>query len=174
MGWKVQRVSSVPFAFLRGLQQIVAVIRAGRQSTTVVIDVFSTRSFIVSEVVAWLARASGLPVVLVLHGGKLVERAQRDKRRMEQLLRSATAVVTPSKYLQEHLRAMVGVSATYLPNGLSIQAYPFKERGPVQPKFIWLRALNQGYDPMTALKALAIIVARESRATLVFGGPDRG
>jgi glycosyltransferase involved in cell wall biosynthesis len=174
LGWRVRRAGPQPSWVLRGFSQIVMVLKGGRRLKAVIIDVFSTRSFVGAELVAGLARICGLPVVLVLRGGNLVKRAKRNRRRVAWLLKGATAVVTPSKYLRKALHSHTGVEATYLPNGLPVQKYRFRQRRHVRPHLVWLRALHEGYNPLMALKALALVRLRFPEATLVFGGPDKG
>jgi len=173
-GWRVRRCASSSTWMARGFKQVSAALRGGRRLDAVIVDVFSTRGFVGAELVARLARIRGLPVVLILQGGDLVKRADRNRRRVKWLLQGATAIVTPSMYLREELRSRVDVDVVYLPNGLPLQQYTFVERRPAEPHLIWLRALHRGYDPLMALKALALVRLRFPEATLVFGGPDKG
>lgn len=134
------------------------------------VEVYSGASFIWAEAVAYLLKLRNKPFVLVLHGGKLPEFLANKTSRAVRLLSLASAVVTPSRYLQQALQTFQP-SIRYLPNGQDINHYPFHLRRQVTPKLCWLRAFEGTYDPIMAVKTLAAVRRFSPEATLTMIGP---
>lgn len=137
------------------------------------VDVFSGPAFVSAESVCWLLRRLGKPYVLTLHGGALPSFAQRWPRRVRRLLASADIVTAPSGYLQEHLAAYRR-EIRLLPNGVDLQAYPYRRRDTPQPRLIWVRAFHRIYNPALAVRVLARLVERFPTAHLTMVGLDKG
>jgi glycosyltransferase involved in cell wall biosynthesis len=136
------------------------------------VDVFSGPAFVWAEMVCWLLKRLGKPYVLTLHGGALPAFAQRWPGRVRRLLNSAQIVTAPSGYLQEHLSAYRS-DIRLLPNGVDLQAYPYRRRDAPQPHLVWLRAFHRIYNPPLAVRVLARIVERFPTAHLTMVGLDK-
>ena len=56
-----------------------------------------------------------------------------------------------------------------IPNPLDLDPYPFRNRAPVRPRLLWLRAYHEIYAPEVAVRALARLadVPGDFKATLV-------
>jgi glycosyltransferase involved in cell wall biosynthesis len=95
-----------------------------------------------------------------------------NRRRTLRLLQGAKAVTAPSAYLAERLRPFRS-DLLVLPNGIDLNAYPFRLRIAPRPRLIWLRAFHQVYNPVLAVRTLAALDARVPGAELIMVGPDR-
>ena len=173
LGWQVRRSSSRPGRAARLFDMARAVVRFDAAANIVLIDVFSTQAFFWAEVVSFFAAAKGLPIILILHGGNLPIRARKSPTRLRMLLKRAAAVVTPSRYLQAKLSSFRG-DIRYIPNGLDIEAYQFRERHRPTPHLVWLRALGRTYRPDIAVRTLAALTPPFPEAMLALVGPDKG
>jgi glycosyltransferase involved in cell wall biosynthesis len=150
------------------------------------VEVFSGPSFVWAEWVCWLLRRLQKPFVLTLHGGNLPAFAKRWPGRVRRLLNSATVVTTPSRYLQKALRSYRN-DLLLLPNAIDLASYPFKLRTNPQPKFVWLRAFHEIYNPTMAPRVVAHLLEMgdlgsptsdlrppTSDLHLTMYGPDKG
>ena len=61
----------------------------------------------------------------------------------------------------------------YISNPLILDKYEFKVRHHFQPKLLWVRAFDEIYNPMLALKTLQLLVKKYPEAELCMVGPDK-
>jgi glycosyltransferase involved in cell wall biosynthesis len=187
-GWPVLTTSDKSARLSRLADMLTTVWRRRREYAVAQVDVYSGPSFIWAESVCWLLRRLGKPFILTLHGGNLPAFARRWPRRVTRLLRSASIVTTPSRYLQQSLSSYRD-DLLLLPNAIDLASYPFRLRSNVQPKLVWLRALHRIYNPCMAVRTVAHLCSTQPSAcgvpTLDFGlrtldfhlamfGPDKG
>jgi glycosyltransferase involved in cell wall biosynthesis len=172
-GWSVLTTSG-KYGRVARLADMVSTAWANRRRYEVAqVDVYSGRSFLWAEAVAWVLRRAGKPYVLTLHGGSLPKFAGRWNTRMRLLLTSAAAVTAPSGYLLEHMKPYRS-DVRLIPNGLDIRDYPCRIRQHPQPRLIWLRAFHEIYNPSLAVETLALLRRDFPAATLLMIGPDKG
>jgi glycosyltransferase involved in cell wall biosynthesis len=60
-----------------------------------------------------------------------------------------------------------------IPNAIDITIYPYRKRGPAQPKLVWLRAFHEIYNPVMAIKVLAVLASKYPEVHLTMIGPDK-
>jgi glycosyltransferase involved in cell wall biosynthesis len=172
-GWRVIAASRRKNRLLRGFE-ILSTIASQRKIYHVAhVDVFSGPAFAWAELSAALLRSLRKPFVLTLHGGNLPRFASRFPNRVRRVLRSATRVTAPSRYLQDSLRRFRG-DIEIIPNGLDIVRYPYRSRRVLQPRLIWLRAFHKIYRPEIAIEVLEILISKGLQPQLEMVGPDRG
>ncbi len=172
-GWDIYRTSTFASRPIR-LANIAATIWLRRHRFSVGhIAVFSGPAFFWAEVASWMMRTVGRPFVLSLHGGKLPVFSEHWPNRTRRLLRSAAAVVTPSRYLLEEMRCFRPDMAL-LPNPIDLSRYSFKIRYQPQPKLVWMRAFHEIYNPSLAPKALALLTQDLTAVELTMIGPSKG
>lgn len=147
--------------------------RASARVDVATVDVYSGRAFVWAEVVVAILRRRGVPVVLVLRGGKLPQMAQRAPDRMRRLLASAAEVVALSAYLGERL-APFARSIRVIPNPIDAMAYSYRQRRAAAPRLVWLRTFEDLYNPVMAVEVLARVAERFPDAALVMIGKDAG
>jgi glycosyltransferase involved in cell wall biosynthesis len=89
------------------------------------------------------------------------------------LLHSAAAVTTPSRYLYEAMQPY-RADVRLLPNPLDVSAYTFRLRERPHPRLVWLRALQDVYNPVMALRVVALLKREYPDVELLLVGPDKG
>jgi glycosyltransferase involved in cell wall biosynthesis len=136
------------------------------------VDVFSGPAFFWAEAVCCVLRRLHKPYVLTLHGGNLPEFSRRCPRRVLALLKSATAVTTPSRYLQEQM-APFRQNLHLVPNPLDVRAYPFELREHPKPRLVWLRAFHEIYNPTLVPRIAAELEPEFPDLTVTMVGPDK-
>jgi glycosyltransferase involved in cell wall biosynthesis len=135
------------------------------------VDVYSGAAFHWAEWSTRVARAAKKPCILTLHGGNLPEFARNHTGRVAKLLKSAAAVTSPSRYLVDAIQIRCNIRV--IPNAIDLDSYFYQERVLLRPKLVWVRAFHQIYDPILAIRALAIIADYIPDAQLTMVGPDK-
>jgi len=146
-----------------------------------VVMVFSGPAFAVTSLACRAARATGLPVVLWLHGGNLPDFAHRHPRWVGRVLGRARAIVAPSAYLARAVptdadtdrAAGTGRPVMIIPNIIDTTVTPFTSRTPLRPRLLWMRTFHPLYRPEWAVETL-LLLERFPDATLTMAGQDRG
>jgi glycosyltransferase involved in cell wall biosynthesis len=170
-GYRVQSASSFWNPFLRLADVVQKILRTPRRRACVIIDLYSgPRAFhaacLASDLCAWL----GKPYVLVLHGGTLPDRLKHSGKALVRILSRAARIVSPSRYLASSLVEVC--QAEIIPNAINLADYPFRQRGPVEPKCFYLRALHRNYGPLVGIEALALASKKLPSALLRMAGPE--
>jgi L-malate glycosyltransferase len=171
-GYAVRTTSGRRMRVCRLLDMVATVSRYRACYEVAQVDVYSGAAFLYAEAVAGLLRLLRKPYVLTLHGGDLPTFGRRWPRRVERLLRSATAVTTPSRYLREQMRGYRD-DIRLLPNAVEVSAYPFHIREQPRPRMLWLRAFHRIYNPKLGPAVLARVAASSPNAQLTMIGRDK-
>ena len=123
----------------------------------------------------WIGRLRGRAVIVNYHGGNAATFLARAPRIVLATLRQASALVTPSSYLQRVFAAH-GLQATVVANVLDLTRFEPATRRPVEraPHLIVTRNLEAVYDIPTAIRAFAKIRVTfpEARLTVAGSGPE--
>jgi glycosyltransferase involved in cell wall biosynthesis len=136
------------------------------------VDVYSGAGFYLAAALLLILRFLGKTTVAILHGGNLPVFHSRHAWQVVTLLKAASIVVTPSKYLFNYFQSHRS-DIEYLPNGMDLAHYSFAHRTKVAPRICWLRAFDDAYDPLLAVHAFAIVRKRFPDAVLSMIGPVR-
>lgn len=171
-GYSVRTTSSRRRRAIRLIDMVRDVLGERRRYEIAQIDVFSGNAFVFAEVVSTLLRLLRKPYVLTLHGGDLPTFGRRWPRRVKRLLRNATAVTAPSRYLREQMSSYRN-DIRLIPNAVEVSAYPFRIRDRPGPSMLWLRAFHRIYNPQLAPAVLARVAASSPDARLTMIGQDK-
>ena len=172
-GWEVLAASRKRARLPRLLDMIASARRWRNEYPVAQVDVYSGNAFFWAEAVCAMLRWIDKPYVLSLHGGNLPDFARRWPRRVSRLLRSATAVTVPSRYLAEHM-APYRADLRVLVNALDVRGCPFRLRAPPRRALTWLRAFHKIYNPVLAPQVLQLLTAEFPDLQLTMIGPDKG
>lgn len=144
-----------------------------RNYNLILIDVYSTQNFWYAVVISRLAKIFSKKYIPILHGGDLKSRFSRSPEATKTLFQHAAAIVSPSKYLKEEVERLGFKNVHFLPNPVFIKNYPFKKREDLQPKLLWVRAFDEIYNPLLALRSLKLLLKEYPSAELIMVGPDK-
>lgn len=137
------------------------------------VDVYSGLGFGLAEAACVTLRAAGKPFALTLRGGNLPTYANRWPKRVHRLLKSATVVTTPSRYLLERMKDYRS-DIQLLPNPLHLDRYGFRCRAQPSPKLVWVRSFHNTYNPTLAVEVVAEMSKQYPDVELTMVGPDKG
>lgn len=171
-GWRITTASAKELKLLRLPDMLATAIRTRRDYSVAQVDVFSGPAFVWAEAVARTLHLLKKPFILTLHGGNLPTFAERWPRRIQCLLSSAAIVTAPSGYLEHEMRRFCP-TIRIVPNPINIEACLFRERTKPSPSLVWLRSFHHIYNPVMAIKTLALLRQTVPRAILNMIGPDK-
>ncbi len=171
-GWESIKVSYRTNRVYRLLDVVFTILYRQQQYDFACVEVYSGMAFLWAEIASVLLTWLRKPLVLILHGGGLLEFSIEHRDRIVQLLNRGSVVVTPSLFLKKGLTPLFS-NIRYIPNGLSIKAYPFRLRDKVGRILLWLRAFHQTYQPQMAVQILANLVKEFPDVKLIMVGPNK-
>lgn len=173
VGWEVVVTSYKPARVPRVIDMVTTAWQQRDRYKMAHVDVYSGAAFLWAEAVTWVLRRAGKPYVLTLHGGNLPVFARRWPDRVHRLLNSAQIVATPSRYLQEQMKAYCE-DLRLIPYPLEISNYAFQLRKDPEPTLVWLRAFCEIYNPTLAPRVIAKLKPWYPSIHLIMVGPDKG
>lgn len=169
--YSVKAVSSVKSRPLRLLHMLLTVFRYRNTCKGVVVDTFSTQAFWFAYAVAKACQLLNIPFIPVVRGGDFVNRLTASKEKCDFLFTKSYRNIVPSKFLEFHFK-QANYPVTYIPNFIELQKYPFKQREPIQPTFLWVRAFHKIYNPVLAVEVLNQLDRADAKLCMVGSDTD--
>lgn len=120
-------------------------------------------------VAALRAQRWGKRLVISYHGGEAALFLGQWGWLAQPVLRRYDAVLalTPT---QAHVFGQHGVACAVVPNIVPVEDFPFRPRGPLAPRLLWLRQLESRYRPDDALAVFSRVQEIYPQAELVMAG----
>lgn len=172
-GYHLRYASSATNKLVRLADMLWMTIRNSRWSDFVLIDTYSTWNFWYSFAVSQLCRLLNRNYILILHGGNLPQRLKKNPTLCRMVFKNAFQCVAPSRYLVTAFKRE-GYDIVHIPNPVDTAQFKFKHRESIGPKLIWVRSLDELYNPEMALRVLRDLKKNFPEVSLVMVGPDRG
>ena len=171
--WRVVTTSHHRNKILRFADMLATIWTERHRYAVAQLDVYSGPSFLWAEAACWLLRRVGCAYVLTLHGGALPKFAASRARRVTRLLASAAVVTTPSGYLSAGM-SKYRSDLVVQPNPIVAATYDYRPRRQLRPRLLWVRAFHAIYNPVMAVRAVALLRQDFPEIQLLMVGPDRG
>jgi glycosyltransferase involved in cell wall biosynthesis len=89
------------------------------------------------------------------------------------VLSRADLVLAPSDFLARAFEDW-GLEVRVIPNVLDLDRYAYRRRDDIRPRILWMRTFHEHYDPLTAVRAFAHVVAAVPEARMTMAGADHG
>lgn len=172
-GYKVISASPLKNKFLRLAHMKLAFFRNYREASHILIDVYSTQNFWYAVLMGMLSHFFSKKYIPILHGGDLKNRFRQSPKATAKLLGNAHRIISPSVYLKTEVENLGFSHVQYIPNPLRLNKYHFKKREILLPKLLWVRAFDEIYNPLLALKTLKELTKIYPEAELCMVGPDK-
>lgn len=170
-GFDCGLTSLVRNRYVRFFDILLTIILQRKRVHTIFLMVYTGLSIVVEDAVSALAKLYGINLIMVLHGGAMLEFANAHPRWFRRVLSRANQLFTPSHFLAKAI-GNLGFNLTVIPNGINLGNYPFRTRNFPQPYLVWLRGFHKIYDPATAVRALSLLVGEFPDLELMMAGPD--
>ncbi len=172
-GFHIYSASGLKNKYLRLADMIYMFLRNSNKFNIVLIDVYSTQNFWYAIIIARLSRLLNKKYIPILHGGDLKNRFENSTYATKKILENAYHIVSPSRYYKNEVINLGYHKVDHIPNPIFIENYNFKDRHKFQPKILWVRALDEIYNPFMAIKSLELILKKFPSAALCMVGPDK-
>jgi glycosyltransferase involved in cell wall biosynthesis len=172
-GYSVIAVSSRLNRLARMTDTLLTLLHRRKEFDIAIIDVFSYRSFLLSDLASKAARIAGKPVILFLHGGSLPEFFAKYPDRAKKVLGRACQLLAPSRYLARAVEPLQ-MQAEVIPNVLDLSLYPYRKRMRLQPRLFWMRAFHELYHPEMAVQVIHRLHEELPDVSLTMAGQDKG
>jgi len=172
-GYSCLLTSSVLHRYKRALDICATVVRKRKEYDILSLQVYSGPSFLVEEIVSFLAQRLNKPIVMVLHGGSMPDFFAKYPGWAKRVLQRAGALVAPSTYLAMMLERY-GFTSDVIPNAIDKTLYPYRHRSHVCPRLLWMRTFHEIYNPKMAVETLAQLTHDFPEATLTMAGQEKG
>ncbi len=171
-GIELYRSSNKRNRWIRMVDMIKVFFLHAIPSDYILIDTFSTVNFWYAFAISQLARMFRKKYIPILHGGNLPRRLDRNPHLSRMIFKNSYANVAPSGYLKHEFEKR-GYRTEFIPNILDISQYPYKERHPVRPRLLYVRAFAKHYNPGLAVEVLKKLKQKYPEAQLCMVGPDK-
>jgi glycosyltransferase involved in cell wall biosynthesis len=122
-----------------------------------------------SNLLKWL----GKKVVVIVHSSSITTSMQKDPALYIQSFKRADVVVCPSTFFIEFLKDY-GVGSVLIENVLNLDDYRFHKKEIFRPKILWMRTLEDVYNPEMAIRVANLLSKRYADFEMVMAGHDRG
>lgn len=171
-GYQLTYASSKKNKLARLWDMCLSIIKNKGEVDAVLIDTYSTSAFYFAYLCVWLCKALGMPYMPILHGGDLPNRIKNNPKLSEKIFGHSYDNIVVSGYIQQSL-IQNGYKNTLIPNYVDLGMYPYKHRGKVQPKLLWVRSFSTIYNPTLAIDVVEQLSATYSDISLTMVGPDK-
>ncbi len=172
-GFTVHTASSKKNQLLRLSDMLTTIIRDHKSTDAVLIDTYSTRNFWYAVFCSQLCQILKVKYILILRGGKLASRLEKNPNLFRGVLQGAYINIVPSVFMAESLKTNKIFNYRYIPNSVNLQNYPFKFREKTRPRLLWVRSFAEIYNPLLALKVLEDLLKDHPEAKLCMVGPQK-
>lgn len=170
--YEVHYASARRSRLMRLAEMLGTIIALRHRVSVVLIDTYSTLSFLYALIAARLCRLFSIPYIPILHGGNLPSRLERSPRASADLFHHAHINVAPSAYLQRAFRRR-DYPVIRIPNIIALDDCPFRRRDACRPRLLYVRGFAAVYNPLMAVRVLAQLLTHYPDADLCMIGPDR-
>ena len=171
LDYKVCVYSGKQHKLIRMLHMCFGVMKH-RNANYLLVDTYSTNNFYFALIVSQLARLFSIKNIPILHGGDLPKRLVENPKISNLIFSNSFINVSPSNYLQE-VFLKNNFKTIFIPNSININEYIFTEREKLTPNLLWVRAFQDIYNPLMAVKVFVIIKKKYPNAKLCMVGPDK-
>jgi len=172
-GYPVMTASHKSNLFLKYFDILFSAIKRRNRYDLAIVMVFSGRSFVIAEILSFILKRMNKPFILWLHGGNLPLFARKHPRRVQNTLKKANSVISPSSYLKDKLIDLQPDIAV-IPNLVDISSHNFIHRVSPIAQLVWIRAFHKIYNPWLAPEVINLLIKDFPDIKLTMVGPDKG
>jgi glycosyltransferase involved in cell wall biosynthesis len=170
-GEKIQFVSTKENQLLRALDIIGKIFI--KRPTIIYTDTYSGIAFLITVISIICGKLIGAKVVCVLHGGRLAEFHNENKRFVGFFLKQADELKSPSKFILNYFKGF-DINVLYWPNPFKRENFPYGRDHIKKHALLWVRSFQETYNPKLAIDTLKQVLNNFEDATLTMVGPDKG
>ncbi len=157
---------------LRILDMVYQTIKLKNKIDYVIIDTYSTTNFYYSLIISQFCRILNVKYIPYLHGGDLIYRFKKSKYLCHLILQNSFNNIAPSCYFFDFFKNK-GYKIIEIPNFINLNNYRYKNRTNAKPNILWVRALQDIYNPKMAINSFELLKRDFPEATLSMVGAEK-
>jgi glycosyltransferase involved in cell wall biosynthesis len=146
---------------------------AGKFNVAIVPLYGGNKNYIWQAATITLLRLLRKKIILIVHGGSIPMRMETSARKYLKLFNQVDKVICPSTFIASSLERH-GVQAGIVENVVNLRDYTFHYKSTFGPRILWMRTLEDIYNPEMAVEVAAILVKKYPELRMVMAGHDRG
>ena len=172
--YPVIKTSTQPNRLLRLLDTCFTVVAKSSQYNIAIVPFYSGyRSLLLQAIVSYLLKLIGKKLVVVIHGGGLPMYMKAKPSVYLKVLHKADLLVAPSNFLIQELK-QYGLQIELIENVLNLKEYQFHLKQNLKPNLFWMRTFEDIYNPLMAVRVLALLQHDFPHAKMMMAGRDAG
>jgi glycosyltransferase involved in cell wall biosynthesis len=131
------------------------------------------RSYLWESITTTLLKLLNKKVILIVHGGSIPGRMKNEASKYLKSFKRANVVVAPSAFVSSALKDY-NVQCKLIENVVNLGDYCFHHKEKFRPHILWMRTLEDIYNPEMAVRVAALLSKKYSNFKMVMAGYDRG
>lgn len=161
--------------FFRFADTVFTVIKSFNQYSVAIVPLYGgAASLFWASGTTLLLKLLGKNIIIVIHGGSIPQRLQTNEAGgYLKTIKMADVVVCPSGFMMQALNNH-GIESVLIENVLNLNDYTFHPKEKFRPNILWMRAFEDVYNPLMAVKLMAALKELYPTAKMLMAGYDRG
>lgn len=159
--------------WMRLLEQLYSVVAYRSSYKVAVLPLFGTSGSIYwHRVLSALVRIVRKRLVVTVNGGSIPKQIESGNSRFFKMMNCADFVICPSKFMYDIVKRYPLKNIYLIENSIKIEDYPFETRKHIRPVLIWMRAFEDCYNPLMAIRVAALLKQKYWDCKLIMAGKD--
>lgn len=172
--YPVIKVSCRVNKFFRLADTLLTILLKSNQYTVAIVPLYGgTASLFWAESATVLLKLLGKKTILIIHGGSIPGRMKTKPSAYLRTIKRVNTAVCPSGFIIETLK-QYHVKAVLIENVLNLKQYHFHPKEKFRPYLFWMRTFEDAYNPLMAVRVLALLKKKYPTAKMVMAGRDTG
>jgi glycosyltransferase involved in cell wall biosynthesis len=159
---------------VRMIDTLLTVILKAPQYKIAVVPLYGGfKSYLWESITTKLLKLLNKKVILIVHGGSIPARMKNDATKYLKSFKRADVVVAPSSFMTSTFKEY-NVESELIENVVNLNDYHFHQKENFRPRILWMRTLEDIYNPEMAVRVAAILAKKYEDFRMVMAGYDRG
>jgi glycosyltransferase involved in cell wall biosynthesis len=158
----------------RMIDTLLTVILKASQFKIAVVPLYGGfKSYLWESITTQLLKLLNKKVILIVHGGSIPARMKKDAAKYLKSFKRADVIVAPSAFMTSTFKEY-NVESELIENVVNLNDYHFHHKENFRPRILWMRTLEDIYNPEMAVRVAAILAKKYEDFRMVMAGYDRG
>lgn len=172
--YKIITVSKIVNSVGRFVDTLATVVFTSSQYKIAIVPLYGGyKSYLWQSITTSVLKLLNKKVVLIVHGGSIPARMKKDPTKYLASFKKADVIVAPSAFITSTLKEYK-VPAELIENVVNLHDYKFHYKENFRPRILWMRTLEDIYNPEMAVRVAAILSKKYSNFFMVMAGYDMG
>lgn len=172
-GVNVLHSSSSNNRWMRLFEQLHSIVIYSGSYKVAVLPLFGTSGSIYwHRLLSAVVRILKKRLIITVNGGSIPSQIENGNSRFFKMMNCADSVICPSEFMFHSVKRYPLKHISLIENSINIEDYPFQTKVDVRPILIWMRAFEDCYNPLMAIRVAAKLKLKYPDVKLVMAGKD--